>query len=1266
MDGVVTPSITGQSFTMSGCQSGGYLESIDVLMTDLVGASSTVNDVTLEIFDGNGFSGNLLYTQTGITLSTPGWSNWNNIQLAGGVGTLAYTDGNQYTFKLSASQGIRLLATGSNPYAGGNRHEGGGSAATDDLAFKVNVTNSNTLVPTSAIGTETGCVGSTVDVPVNITNGDNIGALSYKVTFDTSKVTFVQITNTHAHLATNFNYTNATTANGIGEIVISWYDGSSPGGQNFGTSPLFDLEFIGKAVGASAIDWQTTTPYGEVSSGSGSPISGAVFTNGSVTISNGATAGLSSSDADNTICVGEAVTFTATGGATYDFKINGTSVQSGASDTYATSSLADGDVVTVLVTNIDGCTDESTGITTSVNPLPTVTLTNDATNNEICAGDNITFTAGGGDVGAMYEFFVNNSSVQNSVSTTYSSTTLNDQDQVSVTVTNTTGCTGSYTNTAAYVNNAMTFDGVDDHVNAGNTLGNFGTGDFTVELWTKTTGSANGSSLVSKRATCGCENFWNINLAETGNVTVEIYTGCSGGSYNFSSTDTITDGNWHHIALTRSGNFHVLYIDGVVAFSTIFTAVDLNNTNDFRIGMNACSPFSWLDYFPGDIDEVRVWSVARSMADLNTYKNTELTGTETGLTAYYDFNQVSGAVIDKTGTYNATLGGNAATFPAATNGMTGTGVISTTQTITVNPLPTPTLTSSDADNILCNGESVTFTGSGGATYAFYVNGTVVQAESVDSTFDTSTLNDQDVVTVEVFNASGCSATSSGITVTVGSNVTAFTVGGGGAYCPSSGAIGVTLSNTEIGVNYILVENGTTNIDTLSGTGAGLTFNNGTAIAGASSIYTIVAYNVATPACVLAMTGSATVTLSCYNINVTLNYDNGLGQPLKNTPVNLFNSSNQQIGTQTSDNNGQVTFSNIADGTGYYILADLSAKQFGGINSTDAFFIAQDFINPSLLQGLKDRAGDVDGNGANNANDALQVANRFVFNPYTYVQDWLHDNDTTNAFAVSGADVSMTSLVLTFGDVNGSYNVSNLNNGNTSNFHLFNEGEILVTENAAIEIPFYAMERIEAGAISLVISYPYDVFDVENVILGKDIAAQNLQYKITEDGKIRLSWFSLQPIELNRQEALIKIIAKVHSDLTDAYQWTPTITLGNESELADGNGQVISTVNLALPTIVLPQQSVLEGASIFQQLVYPNPVIGEANLEYHLPSDADVQITLFDITGKQIQILVNETQSAGIYQMKWDVSQLAKGVYTIKTAVTMNGEASFYVEQLVVK
>ncbi|MGB8492373.1 MAG: gliding motility-associated C-terminal domain-containing protein [Bacteroidales bacterium] len=94
---------------------------------------------------------------------------------------------------------------------------------------------------------------------------------------------------------------------------------------------------------------------------------------------------------DNIFCLGSPVTFTAGGGVSYIFRVNGVIVQTGTSNIYTTSSLTNGQIVDVVVTNSEGCSSNSPAITNIVNPLPVATATN---NGPVCVGTLLSLTGG--------------------------------------------------------------------------------------------------------------------------------------------------------------------------------------------------------------------------------------------------------------------------------------------------------------------------------------------------------------------------------------------------------------------------------------------------------------------------------------------------------------------------------------------------------------------------------------------------------------------------------------------------------------------------------------------------------------------------------------------------------------------------------------------------------------------------------------------------------------------------------------------------------
>jgi gliding motility-associated-like protein len=153
------------------------------------------------------------------------------------------------------------------------------------------------------------------------------------------------------------------------------------------------------------------------------------------------TLSMASSDADNTICSGDNVTFTATpnGYDTYTFYDGATVLQANATNTYSTTTLAAGNSVTVVATN-KGCNSpQSNAIVTTVNPIPIITISTPSPS--YCVGDNITVTANPNTY-TNYDFSLNGASVQSSAANTYSSTTFVTGDVVAV-VASANGCTSS-------------------------------------------------------------------------------------------------------------------------------------------------------------------------------------------------------------------------------------------------------------------------------------------------------------------------------------------------------------------------------------------------------------------------------------------------------------------------------------------------------------------------------------------------------------------------------------------------------------------------------------------------------------------------------------------------------------------------------------------------------------------------------------------------------------------------------------------------------
>ena len=177
--------------------------------------------------------------------------------------------------------------------------------------------------------------------------------------------------------------------------------------------------------------------------------------------------------------------------------------------------------------------------------------------------------------------------------------------------------------------NALDFDGNDDLVSIIST----GTAINTLEFYINSPVAINGTGTVSLPFGFNAISRWIGFNNVTGGLAGETLTISSGAG--FTATNTPIPAGWHHIALVSNGGvYDEIYIDGVLA-NMIATASPVMTNAELYIGGN---PLQAGFFFAGQIDEVRLWTISRLQADIQTTLNQELTGGEAGLFGYYNFN----------------------------------------------------------------------------------------------------------------------------------------------------------------------------------------------------------------------------------------------------------------------------------------------------------------------------------------------------------------------------------------------------------------------------------------------------------------------------------------------------------------------------------------------------------------------------------------------------------------------------------------------------
>ena len=86
--------------------------------------------------------------------------------------------------------------------------------------------------------------------------------------------------------------------------------------------------------------------------------------------------------------------------------------------------------------------------------------------------------------------------------------------------------------------------------------------------------------------------------------------------------------------------------------------------------------------------------------------------------------------------------------------------------------------------------------------------------------------------------------------------------------------------------------------------------------------------------------------------------------------------------------------------------------------------------------------------------------------------------------------------------------------------------------------------------------------------------------------------------------------------------------------------VVSTLSSVQSKILIPNQYSLGNN-------YPNPFNPVTRIEYTLPEQTHVLLTVFNLLGQEVRTLVNETQSPGVKSVDFDAKSLPSGIYFYK-------------------
>jgi hypothetical protein len=589
---------------------------------------------------------------------------------------------------------------------------------------------------------------------------------------------------------------------------------------------------------------------------------------------------------------------------------------------------------------------------------------------------------------------------------------------------------------------------------------------WTLEAW------VNPSQIVSGRRTIAggfssCAD-WGITLQD-GHFGVGIKPADGSCTTTITSPESAQINTWYHVAATNDGYTVRLYINGQYQNQAPVYTNYIGTSGAVMIGSESCCASN---FFIGLIDEVRIWNVACSQYQIQSHIFSPLTGSETGLLAYWTFEEGSGST----------------TTDISGHGYTGYLYGALWQTNVSEWLTFCSIT--PEEGTVLSGDTMNFNAS--------FNATGLLSGTYNTTFIISS-NDpvNPLINIPVmFIVNGITSVNAGPDITI--------------YGYNSASLNSTVSGGTTPYTYLWTPSNSLDDYTAPDPVASPT---------SSTCYFLLVTD--SYGCIGGDDIFVTV-VPLYSISGSVTYNNAFNTPMSNVDVFLKNSGGVVIDTASTDANGYYIF--VDKQSASYSLFATTTIPFGGISSADALNIQRHIVALQTLTGLRLTAADVNNNSAISGADALLVRRRTIGLENSFaLGDWLFENPQVT---INYANTLKNFKGLCVGDVNGSYVPLN-NKQLEQTIILSQEGFIQADTTNIIELPLLVSSESDIGAITLFIKYSSEYLEIKGI--KSDI--KELIYNLTGN-ELRIAWSNTEPLRLTGNEPVIIMQVKFKKPFDD--------------------------------------------------------------------------------------------------------------------------------------
>jgi hypothetical protein len=386
---------------------------------------------------------------------------------------------------------------------------------------------------------------------------------------------------------------------------------------------------------------------------------------------------------------------------------------------------------------------------------------------------------------------------------------------------------------------------------------------------------------------------------------------------------------------------------------------------------------------------------------------------------------------------------------------------------------------------------------------------------------------------------------------------------------------------------------------------------------------------------------------------------------------LKDATNTQVGVEvTTSASGGFIFPDLCAGT-YTIHVTSNEKDAGGINATDAAQVNAWSASFGQIEHVKFLAGDVTFNKFITSADALLIQRNFVFgdvitpkwsywkkgelitnngDPYDVTDNLPAPWPTDITVTVSGDVPNLELYGMLTGDFNGSL-VPTLLKSAGSSLTLTQNGDLQTGANQAFELPVVAASAMQVGAVSMILQIPSELVKVQDVVIN---GSKDPVMWAVNGNELRIGWYSLDPVNVDENGSLVTLKLMTSNAFTTGRTIDISMPLDRLNEIAGGNYKTIESAALMVAKVNYSSRDLsIEQDKGMKLSNYPNPFTKSTTIKYTLPVAGKVTINLYNNMGQLVTTIVEASQNAGEYSVRYESNSLQPGIYVARLRLVNN-------------